>query len=176
MTDLRAKLLARIAGDERPTATSAPICLDLAAVKAHEAAKEAHNAAALAAPTREDGKPSGKLSGDPVAKARKALDEAAQAVRDSSVQVVLQALPEAEWKAFVAAHMKLTEDQRSDDTFAISRCFLRVETLDGEDTGITRDELLDLLPHLSAGEVGTLGVTAVQVNQGRPDVPSSALR
>lgn len=176
MTDLRAKLLARIAGDDRPTLTSDPICLDLDALRAYTTARDAHNAAVLANPRREDGKPSGKVAGDPVTKAKRALDEATTALRESSVQVVFRALPEGEWKALLASWRALPEDQQSDDTEVIRASFLRVEDLDGNDIGVTVDELLELLPRLSAGEVGTLGATAVSVNQSRPDIPSSALR
>lgn len=176
MTDLRAKLLARIAGDDRPTLTSDPICLDLDALRTYSTAKDRYHETVLANPRREDGKPSGKVAGDPVTKAKKALDEAAQAVRDASVQVVFRALPEADWKAQLAVWRVLPEEQQSDDTWVIKACFLRVEDLDGNDVGITVDELLELLPKLSAGEVGTLGATAVSVNQSRPDIPSSALR
>lgn len=176
--DHRALLLARINGDARPT-TRAALCLDPALAAAYDAADKAYNAAVLARPEREDGtRRNGALAGDPVREARKARDEAAEALRAATVEVVLQAIPEAEFRAYMAAWSALAEDdpKRNDDTDLLRRCFKAVETLDGEPVDLSADDLLELLPHLGAGEAGAIATAAVAVCQARPPVPSSALR
>lgn len=104
--------------------------------------------------------------------------EIAAKVRAASVQVVMQALPEAEWKAYLASWKKLPEDdpRRGDDSKLIRLCFLRCEDMDGNALDLTVEQIAELLPHLSGGEATALGIAAVSANEQVPEVPSSALR
>lgn len=174
--DYRALLLARIEGDDRPT-RRAELCLSPKAADALLVARTNLLEAERANPPREDGQRKARVAGDPVTEARQTKEAAAQAVRDASVAVVLQALPEAEYRAFMAEATARPQGEREKtDAEIVLKCLLRVETLDGAETNITRGHLAELLPKLSAGEIGFLASTAISVNQEGVEVPSSALR
>ena len=171
---MRELLLARITGDDRAR-TRVPLCLVPSLAQTYAEAKESLAEAERAAGPEDARKP-GKLAGDPLHAARKALEAASDAASGASVQLVLQALPEAEWRAYLANWRRLADDDPSkiSDNKLIADCLVGVEDMDGGKTDITPEDVVKLLPHLGAGESGTLGAACAQINNEVPDIPFSA--
>ena len=174
--DYRALLNARISGDKRPT-DRATICLDPEAADALEIAVGRLDALERSQPQPVEGerRPT-KLAGDPLAKARKAADEAQKAVDAASIVVVMMGLPEAEYRALLAGWKQKPEDEQTDDTDLVRRCLHRVEALDGTPADLAPEDLMRLYPHLSAGERGKLASSALRANNIAPDVDFFAKR
>lgn len=172
MTDYRALLLARISGDKRYS-TRVPLCLDPDAAQALQDAEEAYGQAVLEAErTKGQKEPTRSLADrDPVETARKARDKAQKAVRDASVNLVLKALPEQQYAAMRETWAARGEDEPdTSNAEMLKASLLAVEALDGKDAGLTPDDVLNVLPYLSSGEVGRIITAAVRATQNPVDL------
>lgn len=166
----RALLMARVEGSDRPTERVA-VCLSPRLSREWVQAREQFEQLANGDEVR------GSLASSPLGKARKAMEAAEKAARDASVNVVLQALPEAEFRAHMAEWQEMDEAEKRSDLPLLRKCIVAVETMDGGESDLTVVELLDHIGDgLTGGESGRLGIVALNLCQSTPEVPSSALR
>ena len=107
--------------------------------------------------------------GDP----RIPIEDAEQAMREHSVQIVLRAIPEADMKAYMAAWNALAKDdpKRSDDRDLVYRSYRTVTDMDGEPIELSHDEFVGFYRSLSAGEASRVAAAAVRVNHETHDLP-----
>lgn len=147
-----------------------PLCLDPARYDTLVAAKEtlAQALRDQPAPTQSGTpRPSTRKLADtnPVAAARKAVEEAEDAVREASLKLVIEGKTADEIKDANVAE---------DDRYAIILLALKwVEDLDGNRLDeITPDKIVQLLPTLTSGELAMI-YTGITMASQAPDFPTS---